>query len=103
MAVKCPDSPTGEHVFSPDEEYAQRKGGQAPICCEHCGAEPPKRRIKAKCCKTGRSRLAYNPNNLRYLQLIEGHGDLPGFAFCPFCGTDCILWLTEDQRKNLPT
>lgn len=46
-AVECDDSPTGHHVFSPDEEYAQKKGlsgDDVPISCEHCGLlqEPAK-------------------------------------------------------------
>lgn len=38
----CADSPTGKHVFSPDQEYAQKHHlAEGPVCCEHCGAEPP--------------------------------------------------------------
>lgn len=36
----CPEG--GEHIFSPDEEYAQKKGVEAPINCEKCGAVPPR-------------------------------------------------------------
>src|SRR5271166_2096445 len=35
----CPDrTDGGPCVFLPDEEYAQKKGVKAPVCCEHCGA-----------------------------------------------------------------
>jgi len=33
----------GPCVFSPAEEYAQKKHTKAPVCCEHCGKEPPKK------------------------------------------------------------
>lgn len=41
---ECEESPSGRHVYEPDDEYAQKhhlSREDTPVNCVHCGADAP--------------------------------------------------------------
>lgn len=45
---ECPDSLTGKHEYTTDDEYDQKKHQPygTTIVCEYCGEEPPAKELK---------------------------------------------------------